>query len=112
FSQPGGAINTAANTASITGVTSFSDWTLGEAGAPTDVALNAFTAEALAAGPKTTEGGVALRWQTGLEVANLGFNLYRDEDGQRVRLNANLIAGSAFFVGARTVLGAGRSYVW
>jgi uncharacterized repeat protein (TIGR01451 family) len=31
YSDQGGTINTAANTASVTGVTSFSDWTLGEA---------------------------------------------------------------------------------
>jgi hypothetical protein len=33
FSQPGGTVNAAANNASITGVTSFSDWTLAEPGA-------------------------------------------------------------------------------
>jgi hypothetical protein len=33
FSQPGGSVDTAANTATITGVTSFSDWTLAEPGA-------------------------------------------------------------------------------
>jgi hypothetical protein len=30
FTQPGGTVNTAANTATITGVTSFSDWTLAD----------------------------------------------------------------------------------
>jgi hypothetical protein len=33
FSQPGGSVDTGANTATITGVTSFSDWTLAEPGA-------------------------------------------------------------------------------
>jgi uncharacterized repeat protein (TIGR01451 family) len=33
YSDQGGTINTAANTATVTGVTSFSDWTLGEVGA-------------------------------------------------------------------------------
>ena len=33
FTMPGGSVNTAANTATITGVTSFSDWTLAEPGA-------------------------------------------------------------------------------
>jgi hypothetical protein len=112
FTMPGGSVNTAANTASITGVTSFSDWTLAEPGAPTDVALNSFSAESLAASTSAPQGGVLLRWQTGAEVANLGFNVYRDDGGKRTRVNPNLIAGSAFFVGARTVLGAGRSYVW
>ncbi|HZM87215.1 MAG TPA: C25 family cysteine peptidase, partial [Blastocatellia bacterium] len=112
FTMPGGSVNTAANTATITGVTSFSDWTLGEPGAPTDVALNWFTADGFSAGPSSPNGGALLKWQTGLEVANLGFNIYRDEAGKRVRVNPDIIAGSAFFVGARTVLGAGRSYVW
>ncbi|MEN3333049.1 MAG: trimeric autotransporter adhesin [Blastocatellia bacterium] len=112
FTMPGGSVNTVANTASITGVTSFSDWTLAEPNAPTDVALTGFSAEGLAASPNAPQGGVLLRWQTGFEVANLGFNLYRDDAGRRTRVNPNLIVGSAFFVGANTVLGAGRSYVW
>ncbi len=53
-----------------------------------------------------------LRWQTGFEVANLGFNVYRDEAGKRVPVTPGLIAGSALFVGSRTALGAGRSYAW
>jgi Peptidase family C25 len=112
FTMPGGSVNTVANTASITGVTSFSDWTLAEPNAPTDIALKGFTVEGLAASPSAPQGGVLLRWQTGFEVANLGFNLYRDDAGRRTRINPNLVAGSAFFVGANTVLGAGRSYVW
>jgi uncharacterized delta-60 repeat protein len=35
FSMPGGSVNTAANTASISGVTLFSDWTLAQPTAPT-----------------------------------------------------------------------------
>jgi Peptidase family C25/Fibronectin type III domain len=113
FTQPGGSVNTAANTATITGATTLTaDWTLAGPAAPTDVALNGFAAEGLAPSASAPQGGVLLRWQTGLEVANLGFNIYRDEAGKRTRVNPNLIAGSAFFVGARTVLGAGRSYVW
>ncbi len=53
-----------------------------------------------------------LQWQTGYEVDNLGFNLYREQDGQRVRLNPSIIAGSALFVGSNTELTAGRSYSW
>jgi len=112
FTMPGGSVNTVANTANITGVTSFSDWTLAEPGAPTDVALNWFTADAYSATPNSPNGGALLRWQSGLEVANLGFNIYRDQAGERVRVTPDMIAGSAFFVGARTVLSAGRSYVW
>ena len=43
---------------------------------------------------------------------NLGFNVYRDDDGQRTKLNPSVIAGSALLVGPGTALTAGRSYVW
>ena len=112
FTMPGGTVNTAANTATITGVTSFSDWTLAEPGAPTDVHLLSFTADRFGAQTNSPNGGVLLRWQTGFEVANLGFNIYREEGGKRTLVNPGLVAGSALFVGAGTALGAGRSYAW
>jgi hypothetical protein len=56
--------------------------------------------------------GVVLEWKTGYEVDNLGFNLYREEDGRRARINSTLIGGSALFAGARTALTAGKSYLW
>lgn len=113
FSIPSNqTVTPASNQATVTSVSSFSDWTLAEPSAPNAVALNGFTAEGLAVSPSLQKGGVLLRWQTGMEVANLGFNVYRDEAGKRTRLTPNLIAGSALFVGARTTLGAGRSYVW
>src|SRR6185295_8736679 len=111
FTAPGGTVNTAANTANITGVSSFSDWTLAEPAAPTDIHLVSFTADSFAGNVNSKGGGSnVLRWQTGYEAANLGFNIYRDENGSRVRVTPDLVAGSALFVGARTVLGAGRSY--
>ncbi|MEK6302004.1 MAG: C25 family cysteine peptidase [Acidobacteriota bacterium] len=80
--------------------------------APTDVTLNWFAAEGHAATANSPNGGVLLRWQTGYEVANLGFHIYREDAGKRVRVTPDFVAGSALLVGARTVLGAGRSYVW
>ncbi len=56
--------------------------------------------------------GVSLRWRTGFEVDNLGFNIYREENGRRVRVNPQIIAGSALMVGSNTALGAGKSYAW
>jgi hypothetical protein len=112
FTTPGGTVNTAANTATITGVSSFSDWTLAEPGAPTDVHLLSFTADRFDGQTNSPSGGVLLRWQTGFEVSNLGFNVYRDEAGKRVPVTPGLIAGSALFVGSQTALGAGRSYAW
>ena len=57
-----------------------------------------------------TDEGVLLRWKTGFEADNLGFNLYRDQNGQRARVNPQMIAGSALMTGA--TLRAGRSYAW
>ena len=54
-------------------------------------------------------GNVLLEWQTGYEVDNLGFNIYRDSGGKRTRINSQLIAGSALTVGP-VALVAGRSY--
>ena len=113
WTAPGGTVNAAANTATIAGVTSFSDWTLAEPVGPTDIHLISFAAESFAGDAKGPKGGgVLLRWQTGYEAANLGFNIYRDENGVRTRVTPDLVAGSALFVGAKTVLGAGRSYAW
>ena len=58
------------------------------------------------------DDGVSVRWRTGFETDNLGFNIYRDENGKRLRVNSQLIAGSALMVGAGTSLGAGKSYAW
>ncbi|HTG13668.1 MAG TPA: hypothetical protein VK747_00215, partial [Blastocatellia bacterium] len=56
--------------------------------------------------------GVLIKWKTGYEVDNLGFNIYREQAGQRVRLNPSLIAGSALMAGQGTVLTSGLSYSW
>lgn len=53
-----------------------------------------------------------IRWRTGSEVSNLGFNLYREDNGVRTQVNPGLIAGSALFVGPRTTLAQGRGYQW
>jgi hypothetical protein len=58
--------------------------------------------------------GVSLQWRTGFEVDNLGFNIYREEgnSGRRIRVNPQMIAGSALMVGSSTALSAGKSYAW
>ncbi|MGQ9645214.1 MAG: DUF2341 domain-containing protein [Thermodesulfobacteriota bacterium] len=73
--------------------------------APTYVKLKSFTATQY-------EEGVLLRWRTGYEVNNLGFYLYREENGQLVRLTPEPVAGSAFLAGSRTALRAGHHYHW
>jgi hypothetical protein len=87
-----------ANTATTTGVMAFK-------ANVTAVKLISFTATRY-------DGGVLLRWQTGYEVNNLGFHIYREAAGERVQVNPSLVAGSALFAGAGTVLTAGRGYIW
>ncbi|MFL6213063.1 MAG: C25 family cysteine peptidase [Blastocatellia bacterium] len=73
--------------------------------APTAVKLESFSA--------TAQGSeVLLRWQTGEEADNLGFNLYREEAGQRLRVTPQIVAGSALVASPGTTLSAGRSYSW
>jgi peptidase C25-like protein/beta-propeller uncharacterized protein DUF5122/uncharacterized protein DUF1573 len=102
---PSVVIDTTNNTAFISGVSTFSDWTLGEPSAPTAVDLASFQATGY-------DGGVFVEWQTGNEVSNLGFNLYREQAGRRTLINSDIIAGSALKVGTSVAVRAGYSYGW
>lgn len=64
-------------------------------GPPSAVEVQSFTA-------RRSPRGVTLVWRTGAEARALGFNVYRERDGTRVRLNATLVP-------ART---AGHAYSW
>jgi hypothetical protein len=50
--------------------------------------------------------------KTGREVSSLGFNLYREQNGRRVRLNSSLLAGTALLAGSETTLTAGHVHTW
>ncbi|HJQ68444.1 MAG TPA: C25 family cysteine peptidase [Blastocatellia bacterium] len=54
--------------------------------------------------------GQFIEWNTGHEVNNLGFNVYRQEGGKRTRLNQQLLAGSALVAGQSNALTAGKKY--
>src|SRR5580765_7820314 len=56
--------------------------------------------------------GVLIEWRTGLELDNLGFNVYRERSGRREQLNPGIIAGSALITGRENPLQAGFSYSW
>lgn len=58
------------------------------------------------------DGRVLLEWNSTYETANLGFNVYREQDGRRVRITPQLVAGSALLAGADTRLTSGNSYAW
>jgi hypothetical protein len=59
-----------------------------------------------------TNDGVLIEWRTDFEIDNLGFNVYRERNGRRTRINPGIIAGSALIVGQGTPLQAGFSYSW
>jgi hypothetical protein len=58
------------------------------------------------------DGQVLLAWKTGNETDNLGFNVYREQDGQRIRITPQIVAGSALMTGPGPSLEAGHSYCW
>ncbi|MBP7830717.1 MAG: NF038132 family protein [Kiritimatiellae bacterium] len=63
---------------------------------PTPVTLTAVTAQRV-------DGGVRVSWETAMEFENLGFHVYRSTapDGERTRVNAELIAGTGTSDGAK-----------
>jgi len=59
-----------ANTVTLSGIDSFSRWTLGGSGSPLPVELASFHGT-------TTESGVKLTWRTATETGNAGFRIER-----------------------------------
>jgi uncharacterized repeat protein (TIGR01451 family) len=78
--------------------------------AATMVQLRSFTAQA--GQDKNGANRVVLTWKTGGEAHNLGFNVYREVNGNRVRLNPSLIAGSALLMRGSLPQHAAKTYAW
>src|SRR5688572_32931926 len=57
-----------------------------------------------------TEDGVIIEWRTYYEIDNVGFNLYRIQDGRRTKVNASIIPGSVLIAGEGVPLRGGYSY--
>jgi Peptidase family C25 len=87
-------------------ITGFSPWTIAGPTGPTYVAMVGYSAN------QGRDGKVLLQWETGEEVNNLGFNIYREDGGRRRRINKSLILGSGLMAKPGTVMTAGRSYLW
>ena len=102
---PATILNTTANTAEVSNISGFSHWTLGEPVGPSAVKLARFNAVKFS-------DGVQINWETGFEVDNLGYHVYRERDGKRVRITPSVVAGSALKVGAGNRMTAGYSYSW
>jgi uncharacterized repeat protein (TIGR01451 family) len=72
---------------------------------PTAVRVESFSAARAPA-------GVVLSWKTGGELHNLGFNVYKDVAGEKVRLNPSLIAGSALLMREALEQHGAKTYAW
>lgn len=83
------------------------NYTLAMSGLRNPTAVRLVSLEATQSGDQ-----VRVAWRTGYEADNLGFHVYRQANGERVRLTPQLVAGSALLAGARVPLTAGRSYAW
>ena len=70
---------------------------------PTEVRLLSFDATRY-------DRGTLLQWRTGSEVDNLGFNLYREVNGIRTRVNPSLVGGSGLLAGRGTAVSGEQSY--
>ena len=66
--------------------------------------------EALFATALVTDEGVRLEWSSKFDSENLGFNVYRLDDGKRVRLNREIVPGSVFAISAHDSRLAPGSY--
>jgi hypothetical protein len=73
---------------------------------PTAVTLESFTATRL------PDGRTRLEWRTGYEVDNIGFRLYRVQNGQRMRITPSLVPGTALIGTGRGASAGGRMYAW
>jgi hypothetical protein len=102
----GGAAETDNNSADFSASAPTPRNTASPFGTPTDAKLISFDAT------RYEDGQVLLKWRTGFEVENLGFNIYREDGGKQTRINPQMIAGSALLVGAQTNLMSGRGYEW
>ena len=82
----------------------------GQPPSPGPVETRSVTSVTLTSLTARTDGhGVLIEWTTGQEVANLGFHVWRQEQGQRTRLTRGLLAGAALKTGAAS-LAAGHAY--
>ena len=95
----GTATESAAQWASGSGYGAYLDALHDNGGIPTSVVFQS-------AGAARTHAGVVVRWRTAADGHQLGFNLYRAQNGTRVRLNRTIIRTAV------TSTAVGHSYSW
>lgn len=69
---------------------------------------------ARAAEVRVTAGpaGVLIEWRTSYELDNLGFNIYREQNGSRSQVNPSIIAGLTLTAGQGTEILTSYPYQW
>ena len=77
-----------------TDLVALDDFIYGEPGGPTAATLVSFSG-------RHSRRGVVLRWRTAQEVGSLGFNVYREKAGKRVRVNRTLVRAKGSVAGSR-----------
>lgn len=91
------------------GLNASTAWTLAAiafpASQPTAVKTDSFSAT-------QSSNGTVLSWHTSGEMHNLGFNVYRDVGGQKIKVNQSLIAGSALLMRESAEQHGARTYGW
>ena len=78
--------------------------------AATKIQLQSFSAQL--SRDKNGANRVMLFWKTGGEAHNLGFNVYKEQAGERIQLNSSLIAGSALLMSGALPKHSGKTYSW
>jgi hypothetical protein len=58
------------------------------------------------------DGRTRLAWRTGYEANNVGFRVYREQNGQRARITSSLVPGTALIGPGRGASAGGRTYSW
>jgi uncharacterized repeat protein (TIGR01451 family) len=61
---------------------------------------------------RQSNGSVVLEWKTQEESRNLGFHVYREQNGGRQRITPSLIAGSALLLRGSLPQHAAKAYRW
>ena len=77
---------------------------------PTSVRLQSLVAQTSV--DKNGASRAVIVWKTNGESRNLGFNVYREINGNRVRINPSLIAGSALRMNGALPRHSGKSYAF
>jgi hypothetical protein len=98
--------NTTDNWVQTDGVTQFSPWAIAP-GTFSPTAVDMINLKAT-----RYDGRVLLEWQTGYEINNVGFNIYREQKGILTRVTPDPVAGSALIAGPRIEMRAGFAYSW